>query len=99
MSDSLRILIVQNHYVNFAGDDVVVANESSLLSAKGHEVSLWAVHNKNLTTLRSRVHTALNLTYSPESKARLSRHIVEFRPDVMHCHNLFPQITVSAYDA
>lgn len=99
MSDSLRILIVQNHYVGFAGDDVVVANESSLLSAKGHEVSLWSVHNKDLTTLRSHIDTALSLTYSQQSKAGLSRHIAEFRPDVMHCHNLFPQITVSAYDA
>ena len=99
MLDSLRILVVQNHYIGFAGDDVVVANESSLLSARGHEVSLWSVHNKDLTTLRSRIHTALSLTYSRQSKARLSRHIAEFRPDVMHCHNLFPRITVSAYDA
>ncbi|HEV3278493.1 MAG TPA: glycosyltransferase family 4 protein [Terriglobia bacterium] len=99
MLDSLRILVVQNHYINFSGDDVVVANESSLLSAKGHEVSLWSVHNKDLTTLRSRIHTALSLAYSRQSKARLSRHIAEFRPDVMHCHNLFPQITLSAYDA
>jgi len=99
MSDPLRILVVQNHYVGFGGDDVVVANESSLLSAKGHEVSLWSVHNKDLTSLRSYIHTALNLTYSRDSKEKLSRHIAEFRPDVMHCHNLFPQITVSAYDA
>jgi glycosyltransferase involved in cell wall biosynthesis len=99
MLDSLRILVVQNHYIGFAGDDVVVTNESSLLSARGHVVSLWEMHNKDLTTLGSRIHTALNLTYSCESKARLSRHIAEFRPDVMHCHNLFPQITVSAYDA
>lgn len=99
MSDSLRILVVQNHYINFSGDDVVVANESSLLSAKGHEVSLWSVHNKDLTSLRSHIHTALSLTYNRQSKARLSRHIAEFRPDVMHCHNLFPQITLSAYDA
>ena len=99
MSDSLRILVVQNHYVGFGGDDVVVANESSLLSAKGHEVSLWSMHNKDLTSLRSYVDTALSLTYSAQSKVQLSQHIAEFRPDVMHCHNLFPRITVSAYDA
>jgi len=99
MLDSLRILVVQNHYIGFGGDDVVVASESSLLSAKGHEVSLWTVHNKDLTTLRSRLHTALSLTYSRQSKGELSQHIAEFRPDVMHCHNLFPRITVSAYDA
>jgi glycosyltransferase involved in cell wall biosynthesis len=99
MLDSLRILVVQNHYVGFGGDDVVVGNELSLLSAKGHEVSLWSVHNKDLTNLRSYIHTALNLTYSRPSKAQLARHIAEFRPDVMHCHNLFPRITVSAYDA
>ncbi len=99
MSGSLRILVVQNHYIGFGGDDVIVANESSLLSAKGHEVSLWSVQNNDLTTLRSRIHTAVNLTYNRQSRARLSQHIAEFRPDVMHCHNLFPQITVSAYDA
>ena len=99
MLDPLRILVVHNHYIGFGGDDVVVASESSLLSAKGHEVSLWSVHNKDLTSLRSCIHTALSLTYSRQSKARLSRHIAEFRPDVMHCHNLFPRITVSAYDA
>lgn len=99
MSDSLRILVVQNHCIGFGGDDVVVASESSLLSAKGHEVSLWSVHNKDLKSLGSRIHTALSLSYSRQSKARLSRHIAEFRPDLMHCHNLFPRITVSAYDA
>ena len=99
MSDSLRILIVQNHYIGFGGDDIVVANESSLLSAKGHEVSSYAVHNKDLTGVGSYIHTALNLTYSRESKAQLARHIAGFRPHVMHCHNLFPRITVSAYDA
>src|SRR5215472_2129302 len=99
MLDPLRILVVHNHYIGFGGDDVVVASESSLLSAKGHEVSLWSVHNKDLTSLRSCIHTALSLTYSRQSKARLSRHIADFRPDVMHCHNLFPRITVSAYDA
>lgn len=99
MSEPLRILVVQNHYIGFGGDDVVVANESSLLSAKGHEVSLWSVHNKDLKSVRSHIHTALNLTYSRQSKVRLCQHIAEFRPDVMHCHNLFPRITVSAYDA
>ena len=88
MSDSLRILIVQNHYIGFGGDDVVVANESSLLSAKGHEVSSYAVHNKDLTGVGSYIHTALNLTYSRESKAQLARHIAGFRPHVMHCHNV-----------
>lgn len=25
-------------------------------------------------------------------KAALSQHIAEFQPDVMHCHNLFPEL-------
>ncbi|MCD2448925.1 glycosyltransferase family 4 protein [Methylicorpusculum oleiharenae] len=95
----MRILIIQNHYIGFGGDDVVVAAETSLLQSKGHEVSLWSLRNDDLTHLRPKIETALNLTYNHKVKAALAKHIAKFRPDVMHCHNLFPRITPAAYDA
>lgn len=94
-----RVLIVQNHYVGFGGDDVVVANEAAMLSSRGHEVSLWTLRNDELAGLRRRMETAWHLSYSRPVREQLRRHIEAFRPDVMHCHNLFPRITPSAYDA
>lgn len=94
-----RVLIVQDHCVGFGGDDVVVANESALLASKGHAVSLWTLRNDELRGLRGMVEGAWHLAYSAAVRDRLARHIAEFRPDVMHCHNLFPRITLSAYDA
>ncbi|AKJ31872.1 glycosyltransferase family 4 protein [Caldimonas brevitalea] len=94
-----RVLIVQNHYLNFGGDDSVVANESAMLRSRGHEVSLWTLRNDDLNRWGPRLETALHLAYNPAVRDRLAQHIAEFQPDVMHCHNLFPRITWSAYDA
>ncbi|QSB01847.1 glycosyltransferase family 4 protein [Methylomonas sp. EFPC1] len=95
----LRVLVVQNHCRGFGGDDVVVANESSLLMTQGHEVSIWALRNGDLNGWQDNLAVALNAVYNHRAKAELNQRIREFRPDVMHCHNLFPRITPAAYDA
>lgn len=95
----MRVLIVQNHYIGFGGDDVVVANESTLLKQKGHAVLLWSLKNDELLKLMPKIKTALNLTYNRSVKNALARHIEAFAPDIVHCHNLFPLITAAAYDA
>lgn len=95
----MRVLIVQNHCIGFGGDDVVVANESLLLKSHGHQVSIWSLRNDDLTSFGSKVEVVLNAAYNRKAKIGLSQRIAEFRPDVMHCHNLFPQITPAAYDA
>ena len=94
-----RVLIVQNHCVGFGGDDVVVANESALLASKGHEVSLWTLRNDELKSMVRVFDAAWHLAYNRAARDELARHIAGFKPDVMHCHNLFPRITLSAYDA
>jgi glycosyltransferase involved in cell wall biosynthesis len=94
-----RVLIVQNHCVGFGGDDVVVANEAALLAAKGHDVSLWTLRNDELKGVVRVFDAARHLAYNRATRDELARHIAGFRPDVMHCHNLFPRITLSAYDA
>jgi glycosyltransferase involved in cell wall biosynthesis len=94
-----RVLIVQNHCVGFGGDDVVVANESALLASKGHEVSLWSLRNDELKAPAQIVDAAWHVAYNDATRDALARHVARFEPDVMHCHNLFPRITASAYDA
>lgn len=95
----MRVMVVQNHYRNLGGDDVVVNNEQELLRRRGHDVRLWSVSNESLDRLRTRIEAGTQLVYSRRFREALSRAIGDFGPDVVHCHNLFPRITPSAYDA
>jgi len=96
----MKILFVHNRYQQAGGEDNVVAAEAKLLADHGHDVELWSVDNKDLPAgLPGKVKTALATSYSPASRAIASDKLRSFRPDVVHVHNFFPQISPSIYDA
>lgn len=96
----MKILFVHNRYQQAGGEDNVVTAEIKLLSAYGHMVELWSVDNKDLSSgLRGKITTALNTAYSADSKAIALAKLDSFKPDVVHVHNFFPQISPSIYDA
>ncbi len=96
----MKILIVHNRYQQAGGEDNVVAAEAKLLADHGHNVELWSVDNKNLpSSLTGKIKTALATTYSSSSKAIAREKLRNFKPDVVHVHNFFPQISPSIYDA
>jgi glycosyltransferase involved in cell wall biosynthesis len=99
-SDLMKILFVHNHYQQAGGEDNVVAAEAKLLANHGHEVELWSVDNKDLPGgLTGKLKIALTTSYSPASKTTAQGKLQGFRPDVVHVHNFFPQISPSIYDA
>lgn len=76
---------------NPSGENRVVEAERDALARAGHEVELIAVHTDDLEDrpgygLRAAVRVATGLGRSPV--AELER----FRPDVVHVHNLFPNL-------
>ena len=96
----MNILFIHNYYQYAGGEDNVVAAELKLLADHGHQVELWAVDNKDLPSgLRGKISTALNTTYSSSSKATALTKLQAFKPDVVHVHNFFPQLSPSIYDA
>lgn len=95
----MRILIVHNFYRVPGGEDAVVREECELLRARGHDVHLYAVHNDDLRGLLPVVGTALLTPYNPISRRRLTRCIAALRPDLVHIHNVFPQLSPSILDA
>ncbi|UOA08557.1 glycosyltransferase family 4 protein [Methylobacter sp. S3L5C] len=96
----MKILFIHNHYQQAGGEDNVVAAEAKLLADHGHEVELWSVDNKDLPGgLTGKVKTALTTSYSSASKAIAKDKLQCFKPDVVHVHNFFPQISPSIYDA
>src|SRR5579872_6354417 len=95
----MKILLVHNFYQQPGGEDAVVRHEMALLQTKGHDVALFAVNNNEISGFFQKLKTALLVVYNPWSKRRLSTEIARFRPDVIHVHNFFPQLSPSVFYA
>ena len=95
----MRVLQAHNFYQFAGGEDAVVSNEQELLLDHGNEVRLYSVSNDEIKGLSRKIHVAWQASYSPSSKAQVSREITAFGPDVVHVHNFFPLISPSIYDA
>lgn len=80
----MRILIVHNHYQHPGGEDTVVSQEQSLL-AETETVSLLTFQNRK--GWRGLVQTALS-PWNFLAARQLANAIRQFRPDVIHIHNL-----------
>ncbi|MGZ4959257.1 MAG: glycosyltransferase [Methylomonas sp.] len=96
----MKILFVHNYYQHGGGEDNVMAAESRLLAERGHDVELWSVDNKDLSPgLTGKIKTAFSANYSAVSRAVARDKLRRFKPDVVHVHNFFPQISPSIFDA
>lgn len=94
----MRVLIVHNRYKQRGGEDTVVEGETRLLEKHGHAVRQWIVSNQELSP-REVLAVAWNAPYSRASKRAMAARLADFRPDVVHAHNIFPILTPSIYDA
>ena len=96
----MKILFVHNLYQQAGGEDMVVAAEVELMRNHGHDVQLWNADNKNLPPgLSGKIKTALNTVYSNDSLLIARDKLRKFKPDIVHVHNFFPQISPAIYDA
>lgn len=99
MARQLRILLVHNRYQQYGGEDTVVEAEAQLLRDAGHEVNWFLVDNDNIHGLGAKLTAAAFTTYNPRSRTALRKRLQQSRPDIVHVHNLFPQLTPSIFDA
>ena len=53
----------------------------------------------DLVSGESRIRTALNLVHSPEAVKKIGALIDDTRPDLVHCHNIYHQLTPSIIGA
>ena len=95
----MRILIVHNRYRGTApsGENAVVDQESSALSASGHEVVLFERHSDDIAAwspLR-RATLPARVLWSEDSRRAITAALTRFGPDVVHVHNTFPLVTPS----
>ena len=99
----MKILLGHNFYRSSApsGEDGVYRNERKLLEDNGVEIISYEKFNDDLddSSLTKRMKIALDSAWSNQAYQELSALIQKSKPDVVHFHSLFPQISPSAYAA
>ena len=85
----MRILFIHNQYQQAGGEDIAVKLEFDLLKEKGHEAKVILFQNRNPSGFFNRLKMAVKSIYSSSSSNRVKREIREFKPDLIHVHNLF----------
>ena len=89
----MRILIIHNHYQQAGGEDQVVRHEMELLKNNGHYVKLLTFDNEQLSK------SIFQLIYNKQTYAHTLNTIHDFKPDIVHVHNIFYQATASVFYA
>ncbi len=92
----LKILQVHNAYQQRGGEDMVAESEREMLVADGHEVRTYLRDNRDLQ-LQSKFGLMRRTLWSDVTVHDMQALFAEWRPDVIHAHNTFPQVSPSLY--
>ena len=97
----MKIVIVHNANQQFAGDDVVVAQEIKLLEDAGNEVVLFKRSNWDVEDYPGigRISLAKRTIWASDTKRDFARLLATEKPDVVHAHNTFVMISPSVFSA
>ncbi len=99
----MRVLLVHCFYRSSApsGEDSVYRNEKKLLEDNGYEVITYEKYNDNLdnTSALKKLAAGAEFVWSSQAFREITSVIKKHKPDVAHFHNIFPQISTSAYAA
>ena len=98
----MRIVQVHNFYRSSApsGEDEVVRTERALLRDHGVEVIEFERHHDKLGNgIGGALRASFSNIWSESARRDLSGVLRRHRPDVVHFHNTFPQISAAGYSA
>ncbi len=90
----MGVLVLHSRYLSdhLSGENRTVDDEVRLLREAGHDVHLWSPSPERLQG-RELVRTGLRAVWSRHSASHVAELIRRHRPDVVHCHNLFPLLS------
>jgi glycosyltransferase involved in cell wall biosynthesis len=97
----VRILQIYNQQRSVhGGEEVVVHSTVELLRRHGFDVRLALKSSRGIETSAWRKAKAAGSGfYNPAARAEISRLIRDYRPDVLHAHNIFPNWSPSIFGA
>jgi glycosyltransferase involved in cell wall biosynthesis len=87
----MRVLQVHNDYGIFSGEEAMVESVARLLENKGQEVRFLRRSSAEIPgMLFGRTRAFLSGIYSASARRDARAFLREYRPDVVHIHNLYP---------
>ena len=95
----MKILIVHNRYREPGGEDAVVQTEFNLLKSFKEDVRLYERNNAEIDdhSFFERLKFLWQMGSCRDSCGDLGRILREFKPDVVHFHNIFFMLTPAVY--
>lgn len=94
----MKVLVIHNRYRQRGGEDSVFDSETALLRTCT-DVDTWVVDNRDMIPVLGDALVSLRLPGSSARYRETRRRLAKSRPDVVHVHNIFPQLTVSVFRA
>lgn len=86
----MRVLVLHNYYQQAGGEDAVFDQEVALLRQNGLTVETLTFTNESFDgSFMGNLQSAWMAFYNTESARRLAQMLDDFKPDVLHIHNLF----------
>lgn len=99
----MQILQVHNYYRTSApsGENKVVDAERALLRDYGHTVEAFVRHNDDLERMGSwgSIIGAASTAWNPFAASAIKHALSSFDADVVHVHNVFPQLSPAIFPA
>ena len=95
----MRVVNVHNRHANPGGSEVVFEAITRLLRSRGDEVVVVDRDNKDIGGIAGKLVAFGSMVYSPSAKREMGKLLRDERPDVVHVHNLYPQLSPSVLDA
>lgn len=94
----MKIVYCHNYYRLRGGEDISFESDLQLLRERGHTVIPFIRENANINDNKP-LSMAANTVWNRSTYKEMLELLRAERPDVLHCNNLFPQISVSVYSA
>jgi glycosyltransferase involved in cell wall biosynthesis len=86
----MKILFIHNQYTQRGGEDVALDLETKLLQEKGHDIKKLVFTNDSIAGgAVSKIRSAFNAVYNFNAFKETEKLIKDFKPDIIHVHNLF----------
>jgi len=95
----MRIVNVHNRHAGAGGMEVLFEAITNLLRAHGNEVIVVERDNKEIGGLGAKLSAVGSMIHSKSAKAEMSSILRDQLPDVVHIHNLYPQLSPSVVEA
>src|SRR4051794_31247598 len=95
----MKIVQLHNRYKSLGGEDTMLELERDMLLTGGHLVSQVKVSNEILEVdgISASITSGLGTVWSQRAYRALDDTLRQERPDLLHVHNTFPQLSPSVY--